>query len=66
MQGLLHEHCTLAQREDGVFERVCDKTWWGHGALFGGYVQAVALNAMTGALHNPEQSPRSMTIPATA
>jgi acyl-CoA thioesterase len=62
MQGLLHEHCTLAQREDGVFERVCDKTWWGHGALFGGYVQAVALNAMTGALHNPEQSPRSMTI----
>ena len=62
MQGLLHEHCTLAQQSDGVFERVCDKTWWGHGALFGGYAQALALAAMTRALENPEQSPQSMTI----
>ena len=31
MQGLLQEHCTLTQTADGVFERICDKTWWGHG-----------------------------------
>ena len=62
MQGLLHEHCTLTQQRDGVYERTCDKTWWGHGALFGGYVQAVALAAMARALDNAAQSPRSMTI----
>ena len=62
MQGLLHEHCALTREKDGVFERICDKTWWGHGALFGGYVQAMALTAMTRALQHPEQLPQSMTI----
>jgi len=77
MRGLLHEHCTLTQQvsaDDGserppersareaAFERTCDKTWWGHGALFGGYVQALALSAMTEALDNAEQMPQSMTI----
>jgi len=62
MQGLLHEHCTLTQQADGVFERTCDKTWWGHGALFGGYVQAMALSAMTQALRNADQLPQSMTM----
>ena len=62
MHGLLHEHCTLRQEADGVFGRICDKTWWGHGALFGGYVQALALVAMSRALRNTEQLPQSMTM----
>ena len=62
MQGLLHEHCTLTQDADGAFERICDKTWWGHGALFGGYVQALALKAMTQTVGNAEQLPQSMTM----
>jgi len=62
MQGLLHEHCTLDQEADGAFGRCCDKTWWGHGALFGGYVQALALKAMTVTLSNDEQLPQSMTM----
>jgi acyl-CoA thioesterase len=61
-QGLLREHCTLTDEGGGVFERICDKTWWGHGALFGGYVQAIALSAMTRALDSREQAPQSMTI----
>ena len=72
MQGLLHEHCTLTEVGDGlerpsersarVFERNCDKTWWGHGALFGGYAQSLALVAMTRALGNADQLPQSMTM----
>ena len=62
MPDLLHEHCALVQEADGVFERICDKTWWGHGALFGGYVQALALKAMTQTLGNAEQLPQSMTM----
>ena len=62
MPDLFHEHCALVQEADGVFERICDKTWWGHGALFGGYVQALALKAMTQTLGNAEQLPQSMTM----
>src|SRR5215216_3355665 len=62
MHGVLHEHCTLARQSDGAFERICDKTWWGHGALFGGYVQALALKSMTATLSNDEQLPQSMTM----
>jgi acyl-CoA thioesterase len=62
MGELLSEHCDLDPQPDGSFERICDKTWWGHDALFGGYAEALALIAMTRRLDNPNQSPQSMTM----
>lgn len=62
MGDLLTEHCHLERQPDGSFERICDKTWWGHGALFGGYAEALALSAMTDALGDPSQAPQSMTM----
>jgi acyl-CoA thioesterase len=62
MGELLTEHCILERTGDGVFERTCDRTWWGHDALFGGYVEALALIAMTRALDNEAQAPQSMTM----
>jgi acyl-CoA thioesterase len=62
MGDLLSEHCILDESSDGVFERICDRTWWGHDALFGGYVEALALVAMTRALRNVAQLPQSMTM----
>ena len=62
MGELLTEHCLLDRQPDGAFERICDQTWWGHGALFGGYVEALALIAMTRRLDDPNQLPQSMTM----
>jgi acyl-CoA thioesterase len=62
MGETLTEHCILEPRPGGVFERTCDRTWWGHDALFGGYVEALALVAVTQALQNPGQFPQSMTM----
>ena len=62
MGELLVEHCLLDPQSDGSFERICDKTWWGHDALFGGYVQALGLIAMARRLDNPNQFPQSMTM----
>jgi acyl-CoA thioesterase len=62
MGELLTEHCTLDESSAGVFERTCDRTWWGHDALFGGYVEALALGAMTRALGHDAQRPQSMTM----
>jgi acyl-coenzyme A thioesterase PaaI-like protein len=62
MGELLTEHCRLDESSPGVFERNCDRTWWGHDALFGGYVEALALIAMTRALDSAVQAPQSMTM----
>jgi acyl-CoA thioesterase len=62
MGQLLTEHCRLDETSDGVFQRTCDRTWWGHDALFGGYVEALALVALTRTLRSPDQVPQSMTM----
>ncbi|WP_211698682.1 thioesterase family protein [Mycobacterium spongiae] len=43
---LLRSHLSWRETAEGVFERHCDHTWWGTGAMVGGYVQALALSAM--------------------
>jgi len=53
MSKSLREHLVLEKTGKGIFERVCDRTWWGLGSLIGGYAQALALKAMCCALDDP-------------
>jgi acyl-CoA thioesterase len=46
----------------GHYRRELDRTWWGHDAQFGGYVQALALTALRTELEMPEMVPVSMGI----
>jgi hypothetical protein len=60
--SLLHETCRLERVAPGVHERTVDRTWWGHEAQFGGYVQALALTAMGTELDDPSMSPVTNTM----
>ena len=60
--ALLAPLCTFERDASGGYVRECDRTWWGHEALFGGYVQAVALEAMALALDDDTKLPVSMSI----
>jgi hypothetical protein len=44
--GRLADHVALTALGDGVYRRQADRTWWGHGSLFGGYTLALAVEAM--------------------
>jgi acyl-CoA thioesterase len=43
---LLDDRLSIERTAPGVYELTADRTWWGHDALFGGYVEALALAAM--------------------
>ena len=60
--GLLAEHCELTRVDEGVFERRCDRTWWGHEALFGGYAEALVIGALTEELAEPDKSLQALTM----
>lgn len=55
--SLLHDHLALEHRGAGVYVRDTDRTWWGHEAQFGGYVEALAITAMRTELDVPEMAP---------
>ena len=42
----LHDHTTLEALGGGRYRRTADRTWWGHGSLFGGYALALVATAM--------------------
>ena len=44
--ALLDRECRLDEVAPGAYERVCGRTFWGHEALHGGYVAALAMTAM--------------------
>lgn len=58
----LETHLQLTRVRDGVYARNCDRTFWGSGALFGGYPQALAIAAMATELGRPDQSPKAVSI----
>jgi acyl-CoA thioesterase len=60
--ALLAPQCTFEREAPGLYVRSCDRTWWGHEALFGGYVQALALEAMALELGDDSMLPSSMSI----
>jgi acyl-CoA thioesterase len=60
--GLLQSHLELEPVDAGAYERVCDHTWWGHEALFGGYVQGLMLHAMSRELGEPDKPAEAMTM----
>jgi acyl-CoA thioesterase len=55
--SLLRRTCTLERVAPGVHVRETDRTWWGHDAQFGGYVEALALAAMQAELGAPDMRP---------
>jgi hypothetical protein len=59
---LLQDLLALERTAPGVHERTTDRTWWGHDAQFGGYVEALALAAMRSELDAPEMAPASMSV----
>ena len=59
---ILHGQLDLARVGEASFERVCDRTWWGHEALFGGYVQSLVLTAMATVLDRSDQPAQSMSM----
>jgi acyl-CoA thioesterase len=59
---LLLHHRSLVETAPGVFERDADRTWWGGGALFGGYAQVLALEAMRRCVPDPAKVPKSITM----
>ncbi|HEX7097444.1 MAG TPA: thioesterase family protein, partial [Acidimicrobiales bacterium] len=60
--SLLHDHLLLERVADGVHVRLTDRTWWGHDAQFGGYVEALAIVAMRAELDAPEMTPVTTSI----
>lgn len=54
--------CDLQPVGDGIYRRMLDRTWWGHNAQHGGYVEALALRAMRTELDAPEMAPVSLTF----
>lgn len=58
--GLLQGSLELKACGGGVYERECDRTWWGHDAMFGGYVEALMLRAMVDELADPSMLPQSI------
>jgi hypothetical protein len=59
---LLQDLLALDRTGAGEYERTTDRTWWGHDAQFGGYVEALALEAMRAELDDPEMAPASMSV----
>lgn len=47
---------------DGIYERVNDESWLGYPGLFGGYVNALALQACSLEVADPTRSPRTLTV----
>jgi acyl-CoA thioesterase superfamily protein/acyl-Coa thioesterase superfamily protein len=58
----LQDLLLLDRTGPGVHERDTDRTWWGHDAQFGGYVEALALAAMRAELDDPTMGPVSTTV----
>lgn len=65
---MLADTLRLTRTSPGVWERECDRTFWGHRSQFGGYAQALMLSAMreelvvTGDPLAEPKSPQSMTM----
>jgi acyl-CoA thioesterase len=59
---LLDDHLVLERTAPGVHERTTDRTWWGHDALFGGYVEALAVAAMRAELDDPSMAVASTSV----
>jgi len=47
---------------EGVYERVNDESWLGYPGLFGGYVNALALQACALEVDDPARDPRTLTV----
>jgi acyl-coenzyme A thioesterase PaaI-like protein len=47
---------------DGRYEANLDRSWWVHRGPNGGYLAAIVLRALTGAVADMERSPRSLTV----
>jgi hypothetical protein len=60
--GLLQASCQLERVGPGVLARTLDRTWWGHEAQHGGYVEALALTAMRVELDDAAMAPVSTTM----
>jgi acyl-CoA thioesterase len=58
----LHDRLELERTAPGVFECTTDQTWWGHDALFGGYVEALAIAAMRAELDEPSMAAASASV----
>ncbi|MBK9180174.1 MAG: thioesterase family protein [Acidimicrobiales bacterium] len=52
----------VRSRGDGVFEGRIDRGWWIERGPNGGYVAALVLQALAGAVDDPDRSPRSLTV----
>jgi acyl-CoA thioesterase len=62
LPSLLHDRLELVATSPGVYEIETDRTWWGHDALFGGYVEALAIRAMRIALDVPTMAPVTTSV----
>jgi acyl-CoA thioesterase len=62
VDDLLQQHLELDEVAPGVYARDADRTWWGSGAMFGGYAQTLALAAMRRSIPDPEKVPKSITM----
>jgi acyl-CoA thioesterase len=62
LPSLLHDRLELVATSPGVYEIETDRTWWGHDALFGGYVEALAIRAMRTALDVPAMAPVTTSV----
>jgi hypothetical protein len=59
--GRLADHVGLTPLGDGTYVRRADRTWWGHGSLFGGYTLALAIEAMASEA-GPDRHLRAVTM----
>lgn len=57
---MLTEQLHLTPTSDGIYERQCDRVWWGQGSLLGGYIQSLMLSAMTN--HVADESKAALTL----
>ena len=57
---MLLKQLDLEKIGDGIYQRQCDRVWWGQGSLLGGYVQSLMLAAMTQELQ--DESKPALTL----
>ena len=54
--------CRSINTAPGIYERTLDRTYWGHEAQFGGYAQALVLQAMRDEVADPDVVPVSSSV----
>jgi hypothetical protein len=59
---VLADDTRLTRTSAGVYERVLDRTWWGHESLFGGYGLALAASAIEAEAAEGSRTIRALTM----